>query len=361
MNCDGTKWDIYDDFLKQKRYVSKNHNIEYAQNSLYDLANNDASFQKDATRNGELQPLLALREADNTCKITIMPEDEMFVGDIVGCYGEHWIVVDVYTDEYGITTGTMWLCNHLLKFQNYGSDILETYCVIDDGTYSKLTQKSITTAEAQYSMYLPLNSDTEKFYIDKRFAISDMYNKQGQKVLQVMQATWIDKIYQSGGKGNHLLKIRLQSDVYDANKDSVEHMVCDYIDKGENDGVNNGNVIEETPEKVLKEEVKTEEISQPTVENVIQNNIEIKTNYSIDGRNTIRIGTSRNYTLMASQIPSNIEWKIDLSDVSHDDDKNVCRVHIPLDEQLLGHEITLEAYSDGQLLCSKVIRVVTIG
>jgi len=359
MNCDGTKWDIYDDFLKQKRYVSKNHNIEYAQNSLYDLANNDASFQKDATRNGELQPLLALREADNTCKITIMPEDEMFVGDIVGCYGEHWIVVDVYTDEYGITTGTMWLCNHLLKFQNYSSDILETYCVIDDGTYSKLTQKSITTAEAQYSMYLPLNSDTEKFYIDKRFAISDMYNKQGQKVLQVMQATWIDKIYQSGGKGNHLLKIRLQSDVYDANKDSVEHMVCDYIDK-ENNGVED-NIVEETPSIETQEETIVEEIKQPEIDEVIENTTLSKVVYNIDGRNTIRIGTSRNYTLTASQIPNNVEWKTDLPSVTHDDNGSICRMHIPLDEHLLGHEITLEAYSEGQLLCSKVIRVVTIG
>lgn len=341
MNHDGTKWGIYDDFLRQKRYVNKNSNIEYAQNSLIDLANNDASYQVEATRNGVTQPMFVIRNEDNIAKVTAMPTDELFVGDIVGCYGEYWLVVDAYRDEYGIYTGTMWLCNYLLKFQNGSPDVLSINCVVDDGAYSKLTQKSITTVDAQYTVYLPLTKDTEKFFIDKRFAIGTTYNKDGERILQVMKTSWIDKIQQNGAIGNHLLKIRLQADVYDSARDSLELMVCDIVSQ------TNSN-LEAISAKVdnnmpLKEESTNDE-------------------FYINGKGTIRIGTTRTYTVVSETSREDLVWCLGDSDVSIESLGSTCKITVPLDELLVGKEITLVVKDNNDvLLCSKVIRVVTIG
>lgn len=351
MNCDGTRWGLYDNFLKQKRYINKNCAKEYAQNSIHELANDNASYQEDAKRNGETQPLLAIREEDNVCKFTAMPNDNVYAGDIIECYDEHWIVIDSYQDEYGITTGTMWLCNHLLKFQNKNLDIVNVCCVIDDGSYSKLTQKSITTPEAQYTMYLPLTSDTETFYIDKRFAIGVGYDKEANTILQVMKATWVDRVYQNGATGNHLLKVRLQADVFDEHKDSIDKMICDYIESSSEDKTNN----EQLGEKTVDESV--EAVEENPEATPISNNIK----YDITGKDKIRIGTTRTYLLVPT--PDNaVTWECNATDVELFIGDNSCKISIPLNESLVGKEIVLSVNDNkNNLLCSKQIGVVAIG
>lgn len=348
MNCDGTKWGLYDNFLKQKRYINKNCAKEYAQNSIQELANDNASFQESTKRNGEVQPLLAIREEDNVCKFTAMPNDNVYAGDVIECYDEFWIVIDSYQDEYGITTGTMWLCNHLLKFQNKSLDIVDICCVIDDGSYSKLTQKSITTPEAQYTMYLPLTSDTETFYIDKRFAIGIGYDKDANKILQVMKASWIDRVYQNGATGNHLLKVRLQADVFDEHKDNIDKMICDYIECSNEDENDNSN--EQSEETIT--------LIQTNTETGVTNN---DTQYSIVGKDKIRVGTTRTYSVTPELIDV-IIWECDDSSIKLLVSENTCNISIPLDESLVGREITLKAYdNNNNLLCFKQIRVVAIG
>lgn len=347
MNCDGTKWGIYDDFLKQKRYINKNHTAEYAQNSIYELACNDASYQEEAKVNDVIQPILAIREEDNVCKFTAMPNDNIYVGDIIECYDEYWIVIDAYQDEYDITAGTMWLCNHLLKFQNDNLGIVNMNCVIDDGTYSKVTQKSIVTSDAQYTMYVPLTEDTNKFYIDKRFAIGIGYDKDLNKILQVMKISWIDRISQNGATGNHLLKIRLQTDVYDSTKDSIGNMICDYVDVQSEDIV-----------------VNTEtSVESNLTEGIMNLEIENGTSYNIVGKDSIRVGTTRTYSIEpeASGL-SEIMWTLDTNIVKIISNNNTCKISVPLDESLIGREFLLFANDNNSVcLCFKKIRVVAIG
>lgn len=337
----GTNWELYDSVLRTMRGSSRQQTICSAVNSFSDLAVTNPAFQASATRNGSVQPILAQRTETNICKISILPNDTMDIGDIVECYNEHWIVVEMYTDEYGLSTGVMWLCNYELAFQNGTPDVVRTYCVIDDGSYSKASEKSIMTTDVQYTIYLPLNKDTEKIYVDKRFGIGVVYNQHNEQILQVIKTTWIDKINQNYGEGSHLLKLRASADLYNAEYDNLDKMICDYISE------NN---------------VPTPEPAEPT---------DVLLSCVIDGKDTIRMGSKRSYTVSVvdkngntQETTSNFIWEVE-GEIPFEltTDNTSCTIKVPFDESFIGLTLTLSVHDEENLYneCDKVIEVVTIG
>lgn len=344
MSNDGkSNWELYDYYLANRGMANKHQSIRSAVSSFKELTSSNPGYQTDAKRNGEIQPMLITRDK-NTCKVTINPNDELFIGDLVEAYNEHWLVVDMYTDEYGLSTGSMWLCNHIFKFQNHSSKIIECYGVIDDGSYSSLALKQLTTADADYNFYLPLNEDTDKIYIDKRFAIAKMYNTDGNEIMQVMKITWVDKINNNYGVGSHLLKMRATADVYTKDIDNLEFMVCNYIEPDE---------TKEQPDVDPGEDI-------PPVNDVIM---------EIGGRDTVRIGTTRTYEISVSDNEGNqlegvdIIWNAKYNPIcTVIFDGKKCSVSIPLDYNLVGEQIILSAEDTiNGVKCDKVVEVISIG
>lgn len=356
-----TNWETYDYFLKRSGKIEKEESIQTALDSFNELIAENPSYQTEATRNGEIQPLLAIRNSTKTCKVYPVPGEDLFIGDLVGCYDEMWLVVEMYTDEYGLSTGTMWLCNWVLNYQNGTPDILSSYCVVDDGSYASLTEKSLTTANAAYSLYIPLNEDTGKMFIDKRLSIGKMYNHRMEEILQVMRIIWIDKVNKSFGSGSHMLKFRLEANVYDAEHDNLENMICDYIlpienpsepdNEGANDTVNEPGDGTENNEEVGVEQ----DPSNP------------KFSYQIQGKDTIRVGTSRTYKALITdengeEVEGILSWKVDNDSCSLLSNGSSCVVTVKLDGDLVGTEITLSLSDEEKnIVCDKVIEVVTIG
>lgn len=330
-----SNWETYDYLLKKSKVFNKNRTIATAQSSFLDLIQDNPAYQETAKRNDEIQPMLVTRTSADKCSVQIKPEDQLFIGDLVECYGEHWLVKELFQDEYGLVSGTMWLCNYLCKFQDKDNNIVGLYGVIDDGKYST-TEKNIVTYDSSYNLYLPLTDDTKKFYIDKRLAVGTMFDKNGKEILQVMKIEWIDQQEVNLGAGSHLLKFKLTADVYNPEKDNIDELICDYIN------------IEDTNE--IKEE--TEE-----------NKGETTVNLTISGKDSIRIGTSRTYQI-DGDIPNDasFEWSINEPSITLSPDGNQCKVSVPLDDNLLGNTIILLA-SDANLgvSVSKEVEVITIG
>ena len=335
----GTDWETYDYYLTRRGTSDRRQSILSANASFKELASSSPSYQPTAKCNGITKPMLAVRESTQICKISLFPEDTMCIGDIVTCYGENWLVMELYKDEFGLVSGEMWLCNHLFRFQNNSSEIIERYGVVDDGTYSNLSEKSITTADAKYSIYMPLDEQTEKIYIDKRFSIGTMYDQNQEKILQVMKVTWIDKINQNVGDGSHLLKLQVSNDIYNKETDNLSQMLCNYIDSNE-------------------EHINDE--SKENTEGLIL----------INGKETIRIGSSREYTASlvdanGNSIEEEIElvWTINSTKIEFESNQSTCKITVPFDDSLIGEEITLSVKDkeNRYLACDKVIEVITIG
>ena len=201
---------------------------EYNQNFEYSL-----EYEPDALRNGKPQEFIARKtKGDQRYELQSRPGESFYAGDIIECYGSVWIVIQVNANKDIYTTGLMERCNHKFQFQNVpGGEIIERWGVLDPGVYSTTIADNMTMPklDKQFKIYLPLDDETRKIFIDKRFAAGTMYNSSGDEVLVVYRITGRDASTQNYGD-DRLLVLNCRSDTYDPSVDNFELGICNYTD-----------------------------------------------------------------------------------------------------------------------------------
>lgn len=203
---------------------------EYARNMSQSL-----EYEPDALINGESRRIIAAKTKGNQrYKISSYPGETFYAGDIVECYGSHWIIIEVESNKDICTTGIMLRCNHLFRFQNGTSEIIERWGVLDTGVYSTTVKETElqTSLNKQYKIYLPLDDETRKLYIGKRLATSTMKDNKYNDVLVCWRTTEFDDLSENYGD-DALLILKCISDQYNPNTDSIEERICDYIAVGD--------------------------------------------------------------------------------------------------------------------------------
>lgn len=333
-----TDWDLYCRWIKTGReFDSKNTSKEVVNSILSNLENNPA-YQAGATRNGNKQPILATRKETRKCKMTVIPGDSMCIGDLIHVFGEKWICMELYTDEYGITYGELWMCNHEFRFQDKTHKIVSLHGIIDDGSYSKGANKAITITEGKYTCYLSRNEETSCIHVDKRFAVDAVLDAKGSTILEVGKVVWIDTKSGNYGEGSHLITFVIENDVYNPEVDNVDELICDYV------------CCEGEPMD-----------SQGKAGRVF-----------IEGKNTVRIGTGRTYTAAIIEEDGSknkeykdFQWSIrnKPNGVEIIPDGSKCLLNIPLEDELIGSTLTLTCEDVAGLYTAenKEVAVITIG
>lgn len=331
------KWNLYDYMLGLNRASQRNDTLKLAKTSLIESLISSPIYQATATKNNVVQPIGATRIDTMKCTFMVLPGDSLYIGDIVGCFSENWLIMESKIDEYGLTTAVGWLCNHLFRFQNHSSIIYEQHGVIDDGTYSS-RDKKIATAVGKYTAYMPIDNITSKIYVDKRFSVDTIVNSEGNSILEVYKTIWIDTKTQNVGTGSHVLKIELAKDVYNPQVDNLVLGICNYI--------------------------------APTAPSP-----EIPgTKYAcvIKGRGALRVGTARNYSAAVMDTdgknptgsikyiwstPSPLPAGITI--VPSD---NTCSISVELNDELIGYivELTVKDVSDLYAPANKKVEVISI-
>lgn len=280
---DGTNEQLlYYDYLARYGVSARDRAINRTKEDFARFVVDDPAYQEDCLRNGNPQRFLITRsETTYRCEITAFPGEELYPGDMIECFGEHWICYETIVSSDIQVTGTIWLCNQLFRWQNGTPDIIEKWGVLDSGVYSttKTGGYEVNTPDVQYKIYLPFDEDTERFFVDKRLATSIRYDANGKQILEVYKVTRVDPTSQAYGKGAHLLLLHCRSDDYVAEFDNVEHMICNYIPAA------------------TDAESTTTSTADPVA-------------LSVSGRETIRTGASRLYSLepAGAFVP---EWSIE--------------------------------------------------
>ena len=186
-----------------------------------------------ALRNDEHQEFLLLphEQAKYKCKLLAFPNDDLCVGDLITIGDLHWIIVETNITNPVQTSGVAWLCNHLFRFQNRSSKIIECWGVIDDGSYSLplAGNSQVKFPNNRVNFYLPYNDDTKYLYIDKRIATDTMYDQFGNNILEVYKIEGKKQTLNTYGKGGHLLVLEAGSGQYNSEKDNITEGICDYI------------------------------------------------------------------------------------------------------------------------------------
>lgn len=229
-------WSHYNTRLSVNGSSDRDRVIQKAKDNFLVKVLNNPGYQPNATRNGESQRFLVDRtEVAYKIKVIAFPDENLYVGDILEIMGEHFIVIETRVVNEIHTTGTAWLCNHLFRFQNGTSEIIERWGVLDSGVYSTTLKGNnlVQSLHKQFKVYLPYDKDTAKLYIDKRIAGGVNYNANGDEILTCFIYTGEDPISRSYGKNGHLLILNVESVEYDAARDNPKERICDYIPPSE--------------------------------------------------------------------------------------------------------------------------------
>lgn len=289
----------------------------------------------DAERNGSIQRFLVTQsDVAYKCTVTAYPGEDLFPGDVLSFYGEHWIVQQTKVTNVIQTVATAWLCNYKFRFQAFSSEIHERWGVLDSGVYStsKTSDSTIATLDMQYKIYLPGDDITKLIHEDQRLATDKWVDKNGDPILLTYAVTGRDRVSKSYGDGAHLLILNARSSSYNAEKDNYEEMICDYIDDEPQ------NI---TPQPVLK----------------------------ITGRDYIRIGSSRLYKADLELLGENIgpaplaelKWNLDAAEsiYLHDADDGVSII-VPDDYKLDGAVINLTVAHKGNKFAQDDMRIEVV-
>ena len=333
-----TNWMLYERLLgiENKNAGVREHAINDAVNSFLEGVMDDPAYVSDAKIDGITTPIVAARSSTVKCSIKASPKTNIQIGDMVECFGEIWIVVELYIDRIGIINGEMWLCNHEIKFQNGSPNIFTRHCVVDDGTYSKRSSDPDAFIMTNtYKVYMSIDDATKMLYVDKRIGFGEIYSSDGSKILEVYKIIGIDTKSKNYGSGSHLMVLTMQRDVYDKESDSIIHGICDMFNTSNADTTStpNGSCF-------------------------------------IDGRDSIRIGTSRLFEVLyvdskgtRAEVTDTI-WSVVAPDgVAYSVNENICTLTIPLDSNLVGESVTIVASDASGMYGSfeKKVQVITIG
>ena len=333
MSCANYDFSLYKQYLTLWGETERDRSINKTIDDFERLVIDNPSYQPDCTRNGEKQRFLITRsETLYRCDIVAFPGEELYPGDIIECFGENWICYQTSIGNPIQITGTIWLCNHLFRWQNNTSEIIERWGVLDSGVYSttKTSGYEVNTPDVQYKIYLPLDDDTKKLYVDKRIATNIRYDANMKKILEVYKLTRVDPTSQAYGKGAHLLLLNARSDDYIAGVDNLEERICNYI-------------ADDTP---------------PDIGDLKDN--------QIIGRETIIIGTSRKYT-SSMDAGAKPVWSISPDDndniIMSVDENNINSVIISVldNEDIIGTNIILRVHDEMNQYNDAKIKIGVIG
>lgn len=186
----------------------------------------------DATRNEVPQKFVVIPTKNSVkCSIVAFPDEELYVGDIVYAFGEHWIVMETNKANPLQITGIVWLCNQEFSFQNGTSTIISRWGVLDSGSYSnpKEGDSQLQYINSPFKIFMPYDSDTARLYEDKRLAVDTKYDSVGNVILETYVITGVHKASKNFGNNSHLLMLACESGLYSEEKDDVLNLICDYI------------------------------------------------------------------------------------------------------------------------------------
>lgn len=337
---EGVDWGTYRAWLGYNACVTNEAELATRESlaSFLEGIVDDPAYQAHTKINGVETPLVVTRKNPKECVIKAFPDTNLFIGDMVECFDEQWLVVEIYTDKIGLLNGKMWLCNFALKFQNFSSTIHTRYCVVDDGSYSKMSSNlKVETQNNTYDVYITMDDKTYFLYVDKRLSLGNIINSSNELIMEVYEVIGIDRVSNNHGAGSHLMVMKLQRGVYNPEVDDIENGICDKFVENE------------------------DEESEGTVGQAI-----------IQGRNTLRVGTTTKYTAVFvdsnNEAIPNVEevWTVTIptgSTVTYRIIDHAVHLIAPLKESNVGTTITITLKDAGGLYGEyiKKVQVIPLG
>lgn len=191
--------------------------------------------------NGEEREVLII-SSNQTDKKTIcsMPNNSLFLGDLIIWNGTHWLVTEMEIDDFVYHKGTIERCNILLKWQNKAGEIIERWGVSTDVASNSegVVQNSIINLpKLVLGIRLTLDNETSCIRRGKRFLI-DIDDDEPNAYITTNRNVITD-IYDED-QNHGICSITLSQQQRNNDKDNTELMIADYFvpSEGYESGIN---------------------------------------------------------------------------------------------------------------------------
>lgn len=187
-------WDVYEHritshggskrntaLLRESRFIKSKlpDNLSYQTVTIYP-SNYGFNISSDDSSENCITQDVAIIDSDNLNEKTIisMPSEDISLGSLVLWMDNYWLVSerDVNTTLY--TRAKLLQCNHLLKWISVDNQIIEQWCVVEDGTKYLTGEYEdrnfvVTRGDSRISVQLAKNKYTNLLNRENRFLIDD--------------------------------------------------------------------------------------------------------------------------------------------------------------------------------------------
>lgn len=299
------------------------------------------------------QELMIIKDTDgNTYKKKIKSKhNEKFnLGDYVKWNDQIWLITLVDADEKTWNRGYMYLCTITLRWQNSEGKIIERYAYSEDYTkYSGGTTGNnvITIGDNQYGLTLPIDIETKNLKRDMRFPI-DFEDAEQPDIYELGNRKVNLSNYEYFGRGG-IMTITLSYDAFNRDTDKrvamdngKEVWICDYKEID----TNTDSPLPPSPPQNPDEMTDLRAV--------------------ISGNKNLKVGISRTYTALFTDVDGNAVENVDFSwnvisdfTVEQSIDRNKIELKVD-DDSFIDESFILQILIDGTVKTELEITVIGI-
>ena len=219
-------WDSYESrinaFGTTRRERALNHTQLHISNKIINsLSSHDVFI------NGEKQTITILDQRENKSikNICALPNEQLEHGGIVDFANSKWLITELDANDEVYSSGIMQRCNYLLRWLNKKGEIIEKWCIVEDGTKYLIGEKAedlMTIGDARIAITISKDKDTDEIGRGKRFLVDDM-DAEVPLAYQITKPNKLFNIYNGQGVFRFIL-----NEVNITDDDNVSLRIADY-------------------------------------------------------------------------------------------------------------------------------------
>lgn len=219
-------WDTYEARLNAGGSTGRERALRRTQSYISKKIANSLSYHN-VLIDGIEQDVAIINQRDDMSlkKICSLPGEKLMHGGLVDFAKSKWLITEIDANDEVYTSGMMQRCNYLLKWLNKDGEIIEKWCVVEDGTKYLIGEKSeqvMTIGDARIAITIGKDSDTIELSRGKRFLVDDM-DSNAVLAYQITKPNKLFNIYDGKGVFRFILnEVNLTDD------DNISLRIADY-------------------------------------------------------------------------------------------------------------------------------------
>lgn len=179
--------------------------------------------------NGRKQNVAIINKSElNEKKICSLPNEHLIHGGLVDWSNCKWLITELDSHNELYETGIMQQCNYPLKWVNNNGEIIEKWCIVEDGTKYLIGEKVsdiMAIGDARIAITIGKDSDTIELSRGKRFLVDDL-DSGSPLAYQITKPNKLYNIYSDEGVFRFIL-----NEVNLTDNDNTELMIADYYNQ----------------------------------------------------------------------------------------------------------------------------------